>query len=331
MTPSKLKIVVALFLILGFAAGGGAIAHRISAANPDGPPELAQVVAQPEPKKPAAAEGRVDLHGDPLPPGAIARLGTLRFRPGGYQTSVAFTPDGKQLLSYGPWSGVSLWDASSGQEVRRLDAGDRLAAALLTPDGQSVATVEGEGQKQFVRIRDRAELKVSRSFPVGYMYLPQLTPDGKLLIALGGSGGNQCTVEVWDLQTGKQVRSWKAHEEHVWCIDLSRDGKTLATGGADKTIRIWDVTTGRLIRELSGNPNVIGRVAVSPDGKTVASLGMTEVKFGNASIFPWDNRIRIWDVDSGAKCVSSRWRRKATSTAIRAASPWSHFHRTAPP
>jgi len=55
-------------------------------------------------------------------------------------------------------------------------------------------------------------------------------------------------------------------------MDLSRDGKTLATG-SDKAIRVWDATTGRLTRELICNPNVVKGIAVSPDGKVVASLG----------------------------------------------------------
>jgi RNA polymerase sigma factor (sigma-70 family) len=301
MSPSMMKTAMVFFLILGLAVGGGAIVYQIcAAANSDGPPELARALDPDEPKKPATVESRRDLCGDPLPPGAIARLGTVRFRPGSFLTSVAFTPDGKQLASHGPWSGVNVWDAVSGKEMRRLTAvaNDWIGAALLTPDGQSFVTLEGVGQKTFIRIRDRAELKVTRAFPVGaFMHSPRLTPNGKL-IALA-SNGNDITVEVWDLKDGKQMRSWKAHEGHVWCIDLSRDGKTLATGGADKTIRVWDVTTGRLIRELTGNPNVVGNVAVSPDGNLVASLGMTEVKSGNASVFAWDNRIRIWDVATG--------------------------------
>src|SRR4051812_29064709 len=68
----------------------------------------------------ASGEGpaaRTDMYGDPLPPGAVARLGTVRLRHRG--ADVTFAPDGKCLISYG-WDGeVRVWDAASGKLVRR--------------------------------------------------------------------------------------------------------------------------------------------------------------------------------------------------------------------
>jgi len=80
-------------------------------------------------------------------------------------------------------------DAASGKELRRhtADGKARLSSALLTPDGQSVVTLECAGQKYAIRVRDWPELKVTREFPVGDMQSPRLTPDGKLLIAQAGN------------------------------------------------------------------------------------------------------------------------------------------------
>jgi WD40 repeat protein len=303
MTTSKVKLVIAALLMLGLGTAASAVTHQIWADEPaeaDGaqnPPQQAGGA----PATTGGGDTRNDLHGDPLPPGAISRLGTLRFRPGGFVNSVDITPDGKYLVTHGHWSGISVWDTASGKELRRhtSDAGDWIGSGLLTPDGQTVVALERVGQKNVVRLRDRANLTVIREFAVGFLQSPRLTPDGKLLVALGGDG-NEIAVSVWDLAQGKQLRTWKAHGAHVWAIDLSRDGKTLATGGQDNLIRVWDMSTGRLIRELTGNPNVVGKLSVSPDGKRVASLGMTEIKSGGgASVFPWDNRIRIWNVDTG--------------------------------
>src|SRR5713101_9815218 len=67
------------------------------------------------PAPPKAA--RTDRYGDPLPEGAIARLGTVRFRHGAYVLAMAFTADGKQLLSYST-NGVRVWEVATGKELR---------------------------------------------------------------------------------------------------------------------------------------------------------------------------------------------------------------------
>src|SRR5207249_1513684 len=86
------------------------------------------------------------LYGDPLPAGAIARLGTLRFRnaegfylmPG--HSSVAWTPDGRFIVSGGAGPAV-IWDAETGKEIRRLGAKQISphGPANLSPDGKLVA------------------------------------------------------------------------------------------------------------------------------------------------------------------------------------------------
>src|SRR5262249_2462098 len=103
----------------------------------------------------------LDPHRDLLPPEPIAPLGTLRLRPGSHLNFVAFTPDGKRILSHGYWSGINVWDAATGKELSRFmpGASDWVGAALLMPDAESAATLELKEQKHVIRVRDLATLK----------------------------------------------------------------------------------------------------------------------------------------------------------------------------
>src|SRR4051794_23467211 len=67
-----------------------------------------------------APPARVDLYGDTLPPDAIARLGTVRFRHGSYVSSMALSPDGKWLAIAGGVKTISIWDVATGKRTRLL-------------------------------------------------------------------------------------------------------------------------------------------------------------------------------------------------------------------
>jgi WD40 repeat protein/transcriptional regulator with XRE-family HTH domain len=81
-------------------------------------------------------------------------------------------------------------------------------------------------------------------------------------------------------------RVFKGHTAEILDIDISPDGKYLATGSVDKTARLWDLATGESIQTFSGHTGGIDGIAFSPDGKTLVT-GST------------DHTARLWDVMSG--------------------------------
>jgi WD40 repeat protein len=95
------------------------------------------------PASSTGGEPRRDLYGDPLPPGAVLRLGTVRLRHGGTPTAALFLPDGKSLVSTAPADGhVAVWDVETGREVRRFTGVRRPLSLALSPDAKTLAVGE---------------------------------------------------------------------------------------------------------------------------------------------------------------------------------------------
>jgi WD40 repeat protein len=59
------------------------------------------------------------------------------------------------------------------------------------------------------------------------------------------------TIKLWDVETGQEIRTLKGHDDSVYSVNFSSDGKTLVSGSADNTIKLWNVETGQEILTLN--------------------------------------------------------------------------------
>src|SRR5262245_55344460 len=98
----------------------------------------------------AVAEPKTDRHGDPLREGAIARLGTVRFRTTQRIVTLTFSPDGKQLVTGGDGGAVSVWDFETGRPLRQWTTAGTPPRPIVrglatTPDGKGLVTADRDG------------------------------------------------------------------------------------------------------------------------------------------------------------------------------------------
>ena len=95
-----------------------------------------------QPPHPAKSESpRLDAYGDPLPPGAIARLGTERLRQGFMTYAAVFSPDGKTVASTSAGQGICLWEAATGKQIHRFEGHtDDVYSVAFARDGKKLAS-----------------------------------------------------------------------------------------------------------------------------------------------------------------------------------------------
>jgi WD40 repeat protein len=266
-------------LVVGVLLGRGSVL----ATPPDGP-----------------GKPRVDAAGDALPEGAVARLGTLRLRHEG-ETFVAFSPDGKQLMSLGADSALHVWSPADGRKVRSfrppgvkfavgrnkvnelvearvlLEQGWAAGPAAHSADGRWLACARPKGG---VSVWDTLSGMQPQRLGGRPVLALAFSADARLLAACE-LDGDVFPIAVWDRQAGREVFRLKPHAAPQ-ALFFSPEGKYLAAR-EPHAVCLWSTASGKRVRTYPAQDIV--DAAFSPDGKYVAAVtgGKTAVVWETAS------------------------------------------------
>ena len=96
-----------------------------------------------------------------------------------------------------------------------------------------------------------------------------ITPDSRFL----ASGSVDATIKLWDLVTGRLVRTFEGHRSTVTSIVATPDGRHLITGSHDGTIKLWETASGRLLKSFGRHPLGVSSIASTLDGRHIISAG----------------------------------------------------------
>jgi WD40 repeat protein len=270
--------------------------------------------AVPEATPPARAAATADPQGDPLPDGALARLGTTRWRQGSSITYMAFGSNGNTLVTAGQDGTVRLWDMATGQEVRRF-ARPTMPAQ---PNARPVRPPAPAIPQPVPPARPGTPAPAAKPVPAPVPTVPKpagqaanpqaAAPAVALPRATGGKGGpdeakpNADADAKAEAELKARVEAARAQAEaaavaarqqallggqgasNSSAVALSVDGKTIAVAGGT-AIQLYEVETGNPLHKLTAPAAPIG-LLFSPDGRTLAARAA-------------DGSAVLWSPDTG--------------------------------
>ena len=202
--------------------------------------------------------------------------------------SVAFSPDGRQIVSGSNDQTIKLWDTESGAELATFKVHCHVTSVAFSPGGKQIASGGSDSTVKLWDAQSGVELSALKGHTRGVRTVA-FSPDGKQI----ASGSLDSTIQLWDAAMRTELATIKGHAGAVLSVAFSPDGRQIASGSLDATIKLWDTTSGVELVTLKGHTSAINTIAFSPDGKRIAS--------GSA-----DNTIKLWDTASGAELLTLR-------------------------
>lgn len=194
--------------------------------------------------------------------------------------TIAFSPNGKLLLSSGDDKIMKIWETGTWtlkKEIKEYDIQD----AAFSPDGKWIFSATSNA---IAILWNAADFSIERAYTTSSEPVRRVgfSSDGQVFY--WQSRNNE--LRVWDLATGDSLDAYSGHTDTIIGVDFSPDGDKIISGSHDKTLKLWEAKTGRLLETFVGHDGRVDWVKFSPDGTKVASSSHK-------------GELILWDVATG--------------------------------
>lgn len=206
--------------------------------------------------------------------------------------SIAYTSDGKYLVSAGTDGSINFWSTTNYTRINSIKFN---GFAVVSDDG-TLTAASGLDKNNKIWYTNNGKEIFRTGKLIDYRRSIAISPDNKIF-----AGSSFSEIQLFDITAGKLKKIIAGHNGWINSIRFSLDGKRLITGSTDMSAIIWNVESGEIIWQLKGHLAGINVVKFSPDGKLAAT--------GSS-----DGMIKIWDTERGKEIVSVQKNRNIIKT-----------------